>query len=162
MGSSDLKGKPVKASAVHDQVAVVFPNDLNAHGTLFGGRVLEMADRLCAIVAKRHAGCVCVTLGIDSVRFLAPAKHGDTLVLQASINRVWKTSLEVGVRVFAEDYITRERVRIFSAYFTFVAVDDAMKPIAVPLIIPETEDEKRRYIQAEERRKHRMSLERSV
>ncbi len=156
MSGSQLDGKPVAASAIHDQVAVVFPNDLNSHGTLFGGRVLEMADRLCAIVAKRHTGRVCVTLGIDSVRFLAPARHGDILILQASINRVWHTSLEVGVRVSAEDYLTRESARIFSAYFTFVAVDDFMKPVAIPPVIPQTEEEKRRYLKAEERRKHRM------
>lgn len=161
MADLRLEGKTVSSSSVHDQLAVVFPNDLNANGTLFGGRVLDMADRLCAIVAKRHTGRVCVTLGIDSVRFLAPARHGHLLILQASINRVWHTSLEVGIRVSAEDFMTRKRERIFSAYFTFVALDDAMKPVAIPPVIPETEVEKRRYQEAEERRKHRLIVDQS-
>ncbi|MBS3904495.1 MAG: acyl-CoA thioesterase [Simkania sp.] len=154
----NLQGRPVSCSAVHEQLAVVFPDDLNTNGTLFGGRVLEMADRLCAIVAKRHTGRACVTLGIDSVRFLAPAHHGDILIFQASINRVWRSSMEVGIRVTAENYVDRKAIRIFSAYFTFVAVDEFLKPVSIAPAIPETEEEKRRYIQAEERRRHRMSM----
>jgi acyl-CoA hydrolase len=73
-----------------------------------------------------------VTLGIDSVRFLAPAKHGDILVFKASLNRVWKTSMEIGLKVFKEDFRTQERVHILSAYFTFVALDDHLKPVEVP------------------------------
>jgi acyl-CoA hydrolase len=153
----ELQAKTVSETAIHDQVDVVFPNDLNAYGTLFGGRVLEKADRLCAIVAKRHTGKVCVTLAIDSVRFLAPAKHGDILILQASINRVWRTSMEVGIRVTAEDYMTQKRTRIFSAYFTFVALDDKLRPVPIPPVIPITEQEKRRFEQAEIRRQHRMA-----
>ena len=156
MGKESLQGKTVAETAVRDQLSVVFPEDLNVNGTLFGGRVLEMADELCAIVAKRHSGRACVTLGIDSVRFLAPAYGGDILVFQASINHVWRTSMEVGVRVSAENHRTGKRVRIFSAYFTFVAVDDHMKPVAAAPIIPETEDEKRRYREADERRKRRI------
>jgi len=155
---NDLQAKTVSETAIHDQVDVVFPNDLNAYGTLFGGRVLEKADRLCAIVAKRHTGKVCVTLAIDSVRFLAPAKHGDILILQASINRVWRTSMEIGIRVTAEDYLTNKKTRIFSAYFTFVALDDKLKPVPIPPVVPVTEEEKRRFEQAEVRRQHRMNL----
>src|SRR5437868_6735309 len=81
--------KRVSDSAIHDQTAIVFPNDLNTVGTLYGGRVLEQADRVAAVVAKRHSGSVCVTLGVDTVRFLAPARHGDILVFQAAANRVW-------------------------------------------------------------------------
>ena len=75
-----MNGKPVSASAINDQTAIVFPDDLNSLGTLFGGRVMEQCDRTCAVVAKRHSGRNCVTLGIDSVRFLASARHGDILV----------------------------------------------------------------------------------
>jgi acyl-CoA hydrolase len=96
-------------------------------------------------------------LAIDSVRFLAPAKHGDILILQASINRVWRTSMEVGIRVTAEDYITDKKTRIFSAYFTFVALDDKLRPVPIPPVIPVTEEEKRRFEQAEIRREHRKS-----
>jgi acyl-CoA hydrolase len=148
--------KPVSDSAIHDQTAVVFPNDLNAYGTLFGGRVLDLCDRVSGVVAKRHSGAVCVTLGIDSVRFLAPAKHGDILVFKSAVNRVWKTSMEIGVKVFKEDFRTLQRVHILSAYFTFVALDDHLKPIQAPLVIPETSEDKRRYEAAEKRRQQRL------
>jgi acyl-CoA hydrolase len=156
MGKS-LAGKPVSASAIHDQTAVVFPNDLNIYGTLFGGRLLELGDWICAVVAKRHSAKVSVTLAIDSVKFHAPAKAGDTLIFKASVNRAWHTSMEVGLKVFAEDYKTTKRRHIFSAYFTFVALDDHLKPSEVPPIIPETAEEKRRYKEADTRRKHRLS-----
>jgi acyl-CoA hydrolase len=150
------QGKKVSETAVHDQTAVVYPNDLNAYGTLFGGRVMELCDRLAGVVARRHSGRVCVTLGIDSVRFLAPARHGDTLVFKASVNRVWKTSMEVGLKVFAEDFRSLERTHIVSAYFTFVAVDDQMHPVEICPVIPETEDEIKRYEHAELRRQYRL------
>jgi|SRR5882672_7557409 acyl-CoA hydrolase len=147
-----MQGKSVAESAIHDQTSVVFPNDLNAYGTLFGGRVLDLCDRVAGVVAKRHSNRMCVTLGIDSVRFLAPAKHGDILVFKAALNRVWKTSMEIGLKVFKEDFRTLERVHILSAYFTFVALDEQMKPIEIPPVIPLSADEKRRYKEAEERR----------
>lgn len=155
-----MQGKSVAESAIHDQTAVVFPNDLNAYGTLFGGRVLDLCDRVAGVVAKRHSGKVCVTLGIDSVRFLAPAKHGDILVFKASLNRVWKTSMEIGLKVFKEDFRTQERVHILSAYFTFVALDDHLKPVEVPPVLPLSADEKRRYEEAEERRLIRLNQKR--
>ena len=151
-----LIGKPVSASCINDQTAIVFPNDLNALGTLFGGRVMEMADRIAAVVAKRHSGRWCVTLGIDSVRFHAPARRGDVLVLKAAVNRVWRSSMEIGIKVFADDFHTFDRRHIVSAYFTFVAVDEQMKPIEIPPVIAETQEEKRRYEKADERRKARM------
>lgn len=152
-----LKGKPVSASMVVDQVVEVFPNDLNSHGTLFGGRVMQIIDALAAIVAKRHTGMVCVTLGIDSVRFLNPAYHGDILVCKASINRTWRTSMEVGVKVLAEDFRTLLQKHILSAYFTFVPIDDQHKPALVHPIIPETPDQLRRYEEADKRRQHRLN-----
>lgn len=153
-----LKGKKVSETAIHDQTAVVYPNDLNAYGTLFGGRVMELCDRLAGVVARRHSGRVCVTLGIDSVRFLAPARHGDTLVFKASVNRVWKTSMEIGLKVFAEDFRSLNRTHIVSAYFTFVAVDDHMMPVEICPVIPETQEEKRRFEDAEQRRRHRFNV----
>jgi acyl-CoA hydrolase len=149
--------KRVSESAIREQTAIVFPNDLNTVGTLFGGRVLEQADLVAAVVSHRHAGRVCVTLGVDSVRFLAPARHGDILIFQASVNRVWTTSMEVGVKVLVEDFKTLERRHIFSAYFTFVAVDEKLRPIEIGSVVPETEDEQRRYRQAEQRRQARLA-----
>jgi acyl-CoA hydrolase len=156
--SESLRPKRVSESAIHDQTAVVFPNDLNPLGTLFGGRVLEQADRVTAVVARRHAGRVCVTLGVDSVRFLAPARHGDLLVFQAAVNRVWRTSLEVGVKVWAEELHTQKRRHIFSAYFTFVAVDEQLKPVPVPPVEQETDADRRRYEAAERRRTARLAI----
>lgn len=149
--------KPVSQSAIHDQTAIVFPNHLNSLGTLYGGRVLEQADEVAAVVAKRHAGRVCVTLGVDSVRFHAPARHGDTLVFQAAANRVWRTSMEVGVKAWAEDSKTLERSHIFSAYFTFVAVDEQMHPVEIVPVLPETDVEQRRFRQADQRRQARLA-----
>jgi acyl-CoA hydrolase len=151
--------KPVSASAIIDQVVEVFPNDLNPHGTLFGGRVMQIVDSLAAIVAKRHSGKVCVTLGIDSVRFLNPARRGDILVCMASVNKTWRTSMEIGVKVVAEDFRTLERRDILSAYFTFVAVDDDHKPVAVIPVLPETPEQLKRFQEAEERRLQRLAQE---
>lgn len=151
-----MEGKPVSASSIVDQVVEVFPNDLNAHGTLFGGKLLQVVDNLAAIVAKRHCGKVCVTLGIDSVRFMNPAHRGDILICKASVNKAWHTSMEVGIKVIAEDFRTLEQKEILSAYFTFVAVDDDHKPVQIVPVIPETPVEKQRYVQAEERRAFRL------
>lgn len=151
-----MEGKTVSASAIIDQVVEVYPNDLNPHGTLFGGRVLQVVDSLAAIVAKRHSGKVCVTLGIDSVRFLNPARHGDILVCMASVNRTWRTSMEIGVKVLAEDFRTLDQKEILSAYFTFVAIDDDHKPVEVIPVIPETPEQIERYHQAEYRRQMRL------
>lgn len=150
------EGKPVSASAIVDQVVEVFPNDLNPHGTLFGGRVMLIVDSLAAIVAKRHTGKVCVTLGIDSVRFLNPARRGDILVCMASVNKAWRTSMEVGVKVVAEDFRTLEHKEILSAYFTFVAVDDDHKPVEIVPVLPETPEQFKRYDEAEQRRSFRL------
>lgn len=148
--------KPVAASAIHDQTAIVFPDDLNTLGTLFGGRVMEICDKVCAVVARRHAGRNCVTLGIDSVRFLASARHGDILIFKASVNRAWRTSMEIGVKVLAEDFRTMKVQHIVSAYFTFVGVDDQLKPTPIPAVVPESDDEKRRFDEAEQRRRVRL------
>ena len=118
---------------------------------------MEIIDTLAAIVAKRHSGQVCVTLGIDSVRFLNPARRGDILVCMASVNRTWRTSMEVGVKVVAEDFRTLEHKDILSAYFTFVAVDDNHKPVEIVPVIPETDMQVKRYEDAERRRNFRLT-----
>lgn len=152
-----MEGKPVSASHIIDQVIEVFPNDLNAHGTLFGGRLMQVVDNLAAIVAKRHTGRVCVTLGIDSVRFLNPAHRGDILVCKASVNKAWNTSMEIGVKVIAEDFRTLEQKDILSAYFTFVAVDEDSRPVEIIPVLPETPEQLERFHEAEKRRQHRLS-----
>jgi len=153
-----MESKPVQFSAIDEQTAMVFPNDLNSYGTLFGGRVLELGDWVCGVVAKRHSGKVCVTLGLDSVRFLAPAKSGEILILKAAMNRAWKTSMEIGLKVYAQDFRTMEERHIFSAYFTFVALDERLKPCRIPSVTPESTEEKRRFEEAELRRKKRLRV----
>lgn len=155
---TDPSRKPVSASAIDSHVYKVFPNDLNAQQTAFGGMIMAKCDRLCLVAGERHSGRVCVTAAVDSFAFRAPAKGNDTLVFKVSVNRTWNSSMEIGVRVIAENSYTREERHIISAYFTFVALDEAGKPIAVPEVMPETEDQKRRYQEADMRREARLKM----
>jgi acyl-CoA hydrolase len=148
-------GKRVSDTASEDQTYKVFPNDLNSHNTVFGGAVMAVLDRTAAVVAERHSERLCVTAAVDSMHFLAAAGRGDVLIIKAAVNRAWRTSMEIGVRVVAENYRTKERKHILSAYFTFVAVDDDHKPTEVPAVIPETQEQQRRYDQADARRERR-------
>jgi len=150
-----LKPKTVSDSAVRHQVYKVFLNDLNANRTVFGGLVMSQLDRIASVVAERHSGHTCVTASVDALHFLAPAHEGDVLFYQASINKAWNSSMEIGVRVSSENPKTGEREHIVSAYFTFVAINKAGKPMPVPEAIPETAIEKRRYADAEVRREVR-------
>ncbi len=155
MTSVMLEPKKISESAVHDHVYRVFPNDLNSNNTVFGGLVMSTLDRICSVVAERHTGRVCVTVSVDSMHFLEPANRGDILVFKASINRVWKTSMEIGAKVIAENHRTGEKKHIVSAYFTFVAVDENQRPVEIPQVIPETFFEKRRFKEAQQRRELR-------
>ncbi|MEQ5834417.1 acyl-CoA thioesterase [Marinobacter sp. NFXS9] len=148
----------VSASAIEGHVYKVFPNDLNAHQTAFGGMIMAKCDRLALVVAERHSGCVCVTAAVDSFAFRAPAKGNDTLIFRASINRSWHSSMEIGVRVVAENSYTREERHIVSAYFTFVALDDNGEPLTVPEVEPETHKQLRRYREADMRREARLKM----
>jgi acyl-CoA hydrolase len=147
---------PVAHSAVREQVYMVFPNDLNANDTVFGGMIMAAMDRLCAVVADRHAGGVTVTVSVDAVHFMAPARRGDVLVMHASVNRAWTSSMEIGCKVEAEAVGSTVRRHILSAYLTFVAVDTHGKPRPVPSLATETPDEKRRYLEADLRRASRL------
>lgn len=154
--------KYVADSAVVEQVYKIFPNDLNSNGNVFGGLIMAQMDRLAVVVAERHAGAVCVTVGVDAVHFIAPATGADTLIFSAACNRAWRTSMEIGVKVQAEISHTGERRRILSAYLTFIALDDNDKPTPVPELLPETQAEKHRWQEAALRREARLEHAREI
>ncbi len=148
--------KAPSESAIEENVHKVFPNDLNSKYTVFGGLVMGLCDRTALIVAERHSGAPCVTAAVDSLNFVAPARSGDTLVIKAAPNRAWRSSMEIGVHVSAENSHTGDSRHVVSAYFTFVALGEDGRPVSVPAIKPKTRVEKRRYKDAERRRKQRL------
>ena len=125
-------GKAPSESAIEQNVYKVFPNDLNSKYTVFGGLVMSLCDRTALIVAERHSGRPSVTAAVDSLNFVAPARAGDTLIIKASANRAWRSSMEIGVHVSAENSHTGESRHVVSAYFTFVALSDDGEPQSVP------------------------------
>ena len=137
---------------------VALPNDANTLGNVLGGHVMHLVDMCGGLAAWRHSRRPVVTAAVDHMSFLHPVHIGQLLILKSSVNRVFRTSMEVGVKVWVEDPSTGEALHTSSAYLTFVALDDSGKPIVVPPVIPETDDEKRRYEQAERHREARLQL----
>ncbi len=150
------KGKAPSESAVEQNVYKVFPNDLNSKYTVFGGLVMGLCDRTALIVAERHSGAPCVTAAVDSLNFVAPARAGDTLIIKAAANRSWRSSMEIGVHVAAENSYTGESRHVVSAYLTFVALSDDGEPKSVTPVAPQTAVEKRRFKDAGLRRQQRL------
>ncbi len=144
--------------SVSEYAELALPNDTNALGTLLGGKVMHLVDLAAAMAAMRHARSVVVTASIDYMTFLHPIQVGQLVILRSSVNRVFHTSMEVGVKVFVEDLLTGELCHTSSAYLTFVAIDHNRKSVPIPQVIPETEDEKRRFEQASRRRAERLAL----
>ncbi|MBI5645803.1 MAG: acyl-CoA thioesterase [Ignavibacteriae bacterium] len=149
----------VRASHV-EMTELVLPNDTNQLGNLLGGKLMHLMDIAAAIAAARHAGLVCVTASVDQIDFLHPVRLGEVVVLRASVNRVFRTSMEVGVKVFAENIRSGEVRHTNSAYMTFVGLNAEGTPTQSPQVIPETEAESRRFDQALIRRN--MRLERRI
>lgn len=148
--------KTVKESQV-EMIELVLPNDTNMLGNLLGGRLMHWIDIAAALAASRHSNNIAVTAEVDNLQFHLPIKLGDIVRLKASVNRTFRTSMEVGVKVEVEKIKTGETFHSNSAYLTFVNVDgDSKKPIPVPEIKPETDEEIRRYGQALRRREHRL------
>ena len=137
---------------------IVIPNDLNGLGNLLGGRLLHWMDLCAAISAQRHTNRVCVTAAVDFVEFRSPIRQGEIVVLESQVNRVFRTSMEVEVNVWAEDPRTQTRRHCNRAFYTFVAVDEAGRPVEAPPVIPETPEEQTRYEQAAHRRELRLLL----
>lgn len=147
--------RPVKDSQVIT-TELVLPNDTNQLGNLLGGRLMHWIDIVAAISAQRHTGSVCVTASVDELNFHYAIRLGEIVTLQASVNRAFRTSMEVGVVVSAQGLDRSTARRANNAYLTFVAVDASGRPTAVPPALPETEDEERRFEEALARRTARL------
>jgi acyl-CoA hydrolase len=155
MSAPILSGRPVRESwSAYTYIAL--PNDANMLGNVLGGHVMHLVDMCGGLAAKRHSGRPVVTAAVDHLSFLHPVHIGQLLILKSSVNRVFQTSMEVGVKVWVEDLRSRQVLHTLSAYLTFVALDDSGKPVAVAPVIPETEDEKRRYERAGRHREERL------
>ena len=152
---SKLTPRPVSASHV-SMTELVLPQHTNALDSIFGGVVMSWIDIAGAIAAQRHCSMPVVTASIDALHFIAPVYKGWIVNLKASVNYTSKTSMEIGVRVEAENPIQKKVFHTASAYLTFVALDENGKPTPVPAVIPESDAEKRRYKCAERRRQRRL------
>jgi acyl-CoA hydrolase len=152
-----MEGKTVREST-SEYSELALPNDANGLGNVLGGKVMHLVDLAAAMAAMRHARRPVVTASVDSLHFLHPVRIGQLIVLRSSVNRVFRTSMEVGVHVETETLMTGEKLHTCSAYLTFVALNEDGKAAPVPPIIPETETEKRRYRQAGERREYRLAM----
>jgi len=152
---SDVVFGRTVAESQAERSEIIFPADSNALGNLFGGRLMQYIDLVGAMAASRHARAIVVTASMDHLDFVAPVKVGELLILKASVNRAYRTSMEVGVRAMVEDVREQKLRHVSSAYLTFVAVDQAGQRLVVPALIPETEHQKRRYEDAARRREMR-------
>lgn len=145
-----LSPKAVRES-VTDVADLMFPPDANMHGTVFGGKVLQMVDKAASVCAMRHAGKPCVTVAMERVEFLIPIRVGTFLIAKARVNYTGHSSMEIGVEVYAEDMPGGTRQHTNSCLVTMVAVEDG-RPSPVPPLLLETPDEKDRWQAAEKRR----------
>jgi acyl-CoA hydrolase len=157
---SSIKHTP-RASRV-EKAELVLPGLTNVHGTIFGGIMMQWIDIAAGIAAARHAGGPVVTASMDRLHFLHPVHLGEVVILQAQVNFAARTSMEVGVRVFSEDQVTRARRQTTRAYLTFVAVDDVGRPRAVPRLVLETAEERKRFAEAARRRAVRLRERRAM
>lgn len=135
---------------------LMMPQHANIMGNVFGGVILSLVDRVAAVAAIRHARRQCVTVSVDKVNFREPIRVGELVTAMARVNFTGRSSMEVGVKVIAENVLTGERRHTNSCYLTYVALDDRGEPTEVPPVVPETPDEERRYQRAVERRAQRV------
>ena len=149
-------GRPVSASRT-EMLEVTLPQDANVVGTILGGRVMHLVDMAAAIAAVRHSRSNVVTASVDYLDFRNPVRVGEMMILKASVNRVFHTSMEIGVKVFSENLLTGERKHTTSAYLTFVAIDEFQRPQSIPPLVCETAVDRRRFRQALRRRAIRLA-----
>jgi acyl-CoA hydrolase len=154
MREDTLEPRPVRDSQ-SEMAEIVLPNDANPLAALLGGRLMHWIDLAGAMAAHRHSRSYAVTASVDHIDFLVPVRVGDLVILRSSVNRVFHTSMEVGVKVFVENYLADTAQHVASAYLTFVAVDAKGNHLKVAPVIPETDDQKRRYDDAGRRREIR-------
>jgi acyl-CoA hydrolase len=155
---SELKAKPVGTSC-SEMTEVVLPAETNPLGKLLGGHVMHLVDVVAAMAASRHANSYVVTASVDYIDFRNPINIGELVILRSQVNRVFRTSMEVGVKVYSENPLTGEQRHTTTAYVTFVALDElTRRPRPVPALILRTADERRRWREAGERRKVRLAL----
>lgn len=154
------KAKKVSESRT-ETAHLMMPEDANPSGNVFGGRILAYVDEVAALVAKRHCRTNVVTASIDRVDFFQPVYIGNLLILKAALNYAGKTSMEVGVRIEAEDLKTGKKKHTGSCYVTLVSMDKNGKPKKVPKLALQSSEEKRRWREAEKRKKERLKLLRS-
>lgn len=150
-----LAAKPSRDS-ISDVADLMFPPDANMHGTVFGGKVLQMVDKAASVCAMRHAGKPVVTVAMERVEFLVPIRVGTFLIANARVNYTGRSSMEIGVEVYAEDMPGGNRVHTNSCLVTMVAVDDKGRPSPVPGLLLETPGDKERWALAEKRRLSRL------
>jgi acyl-CoA hydrolase len=139
-----------------EMTEIVLPGDTNAMGTIFGGKVMQWIDIAASVAGMRHAGGPVVTASIDGLQFLTPIHVGEVVTLRASVNFVGRTSMEIGVRVDAENPSTGERRYTTKAYLTFVALDRSGRPRPLPPLELETDEDRRRYADGKARRQARV------
>jgi acyl-CoA hydrolase len=150
-----LPRKPVESRS--EMTELILPNDTNTLGNLLGGRLMHYIDLVAAMAAYRHARANVVTASMDHIDFIAPVHVGDLLILKSTLNRAFRTSMEVGVKVWVENAIDGTLRHVASAYLTFVAIDRQGHRLQVPQLEPETEEYKRRYHDAGRRREQSQS-----
>jgi acyl-CoA hydrolase len=151
-----MEGKPARLSQT-SIAEVMMPHMANVLGNVHGGVLLGMMDRVGAVSAIRHSRRVCVTVSLDRVDFHEPIHLGELVTMHAMVNYTHRTSMEVGVRVEAENLLKGTRRHTNSCYLTFVAIDEHGRPAEVPPVIPETEEEHRRFKDAALRRERRIA-----
>ncbi len=155
------KKKTVACSRVRMN-ELVMPNDTNPLGKLMGGKLMQWMDICAAISAQRHCNRNVVTVAVDSVEFVSAVALGEVVVIEGEVTRAFRTSMEVAMRVHAENLRTGSKRLCTTSFYSFVAVDADGKPVPVPEIVPESDFEKQRYQNADERRNRRLEHSREV